>query len=181
MKEFDKALASARTAEKLAPADPTVLEQLCELELITANTTAALGCYEKLKSMGPLDALTQTYYGLALFRSGKQDESIKVLEQAARSTPAIAETMNVLGIVYYKRKQFDNAISVLKNAVETAPDVFEIRYNLALAHLARGNKAAAISQYNLIKTGDRKLADQLYRVLQGDKVISVSDMMRSKR
>jgi Flp pilus assembly protein TadD len=181
MKQFDKALASARTAAKLAPADPSILEQLCEMELITANTTAAIGCYEKLRSIVPLDALGQTYYGIALFKSGKEEESIKILEQAARSTPPIAEAMNVLGVVYYKRKQFDNAVSVLKNAVETSPDVLEMRYNLALAQLARGNKAAAISQYNIIKTGDRKLADQLYRVLQGDRVVSVSDMMRSKR
>jgi len=181
MKQLDKALASARTAGKLAPADPSILEQLCEMELITANTAAALGCYENLKSIATLDGLAQTFYGLALFKSGKEEESIQILEQAARSTPPIAETMNVLGVVYYKRKQFDNAVAILKNAVETAPDVFEMRYNLALAQLARGNKAAAISQYNIIKTGDRKLADQLYRVLQGDRVLSVSDMMRSKR
>jgi len=181
MKKFDEALASARTAEKLAPSDPSVLDQLCGLELATGNTAIALGCYEKLKSIEPLDVLSQTYYGIALFRSNKRNEAIAVLEQAARSTPPNAVAMNTLGVMYYGSKRFEDAAAAFKNAVETDSELFEFRFNLAIAQLALRNKAAAISQYNIIKTGDPKLADQLYRMLNGDKVLSVNDAMRPRR
>jgi len=182
MKKLDEALASARTAEKLAPNDPTVLDQLCLLELVAGNNAAvAVGCFEKLKSIEPLDDMSQAHYGLALFRTGKEKESIAILEQVARSTPANAEAMHVLGVVYYQSKRFDDAAEALKTAVEIAPDQLEIRFNLAVVQLARRNRAAAISQYNIIKAGDANLADRLYRMLNSDNVLSVSDLKRPNR
>ena len=180
MKKVDEALASAQSAAKLAPSDASVLEQLCGLELIAGNTAVAVGCYEKLKSIEPLDALSQTYYGLAMFRSGKEDESITILAQAAQSTPPLAEAMNALGVVYYKKKRFDDAVAAFKNAVEVSPDLLEMRFNLAVAQLALRNRAAAISQYNIIKAGNPKLADKLYRMLHGDRVLFVNDNKNPK-
>jgi len=54
--------------------------------------------------------------------------------------------------------------------------MLEFRYNLAIAALAQRNKTAALSQYAILKQGDPKLADQLYRLLFRDKVISVEDL-----
>jgi tetratricopeptide (TPR) repeat protein len=180
MKKFDEALAAARTAAKLAPADPSVLDLLCGLEFVSGNTAAAIGCYERFQSIEPLDVVSQTYYGLALFRSGKSSESITILEQAARSTPPAADALHALGVVYFKTKRYDEAAATLKNAVEAAPDANEIRYNLAIAELARRNRAAATSQYNIIKAADPELAGKLYRMLHGDKVLFVGDRQNPK-
>ena len=83
-------------------------------------------------------------------------------------------------MLYYKKKRFAEAVAALKNAVEIAPEIYEIRYNLAIAQLALKNKAGAVSQYNILKTGDPKLAEQLARVLYADKLVFVSDAETKK-
>jgi tetratricopeptide (TPR) repeat protein len=171
MKKIDDALASARTAAKLAPSDPSVLEQLCGLELAKENTATALGCFEKLRSIEPLDALSETHYGIALFRSGKEAESLTILEKAVRSPHPLAEALNALGVVYYTKRRVEDAVAAFKSGVEISPDKYEIRYNLAIAQLSLRNRAAAISQYNILKTGDPKLADRLYRIISRNTVL----------
>ena len=176
MGNFDEALASARIAAKLTPSDPSVLEQLCLLEVAKGIAAKAVSCYEKLNSIQPLDALLQTCYGASLFKSGRVDESIQILEKAARSTPPLAVSLNALGVAYFTTKREKDALEAFKNAVEADPDMLEFRYNLAIAALAQRNKTAALSQYAILKQGDPKLADQLYRLLFRDKVISVEDL-----
>jgi tetratricopeptide (TPR) repeat protein len=181
MHKIDEALTSARTAADLAPADPLVLDQLCTLELEKKNTATALACYEKLKAIEPLDDLSQTYYALALFESGKADESLTILERIAQTTAPPMDALNALGVVYYTKKRLKDAVAAFKSAVEMSPEQYELRYNLAVAELARQNRAAAISQYNILKTGDPRLANKLYRMIFSDKLLSVGDLKNAKR
>jgi Flp pilus assembly protein TadD len=173
MKRVDDALAAARTAEKLAPGVPSVLEQLCALEVMAKNVANGLSCYESLQKIEPLDILGQTYYAAALFHSGKVDESLGILEKVVQTTPTFPDALNALGVVYYTKKRIPDAIAMFKSAVEATPDQSQTRYNLGVAELANGNKAAAISQYNIIKSVDPKLADQLYRGIYGDRLLFV--------
>jgi len=173
MKKNDDALASARTADRLSPTDPPVVERLCSLELDMGNSSVARECYERLNSIQPLDSLASTYYGIALFRSGRTDESIRVLEKAANSTPPIPVALNALGIAYFELKRLRQAEQAFKNAVELAPETFHLRYNLAVTQLSLRNKEGALSQYKLLKTGDPKLAAQLYQMLFRDKIVVV--------
>jgi tetratricopeptide (TPR) repeat protein len=173
MKRIDDALAAARTAAQLAPTAPSIIEQLCALEVVAKNAANGITCYERLKQMEPLDVLGQTYYAAALFHSGKLDESVGILEKAVQVTPAFPDSLNLLGVVYYTQKRVADAIAMFKSAVETSPDLCQARYNLGVAELANGNKAAAISQYNMIKSVDPKLAEQLYRGIFSDKLLFV--------
>jgi Flp pilus assembly protein TadD len=180
MNRYDEALASARTAAQLEPSNPSVLDQLCLLELAKGSAPAAVACYEKLDSVQPLDAETEPYYGMALFRLGKTDESLEILEKAAKSTPPVAPVLNALGIVYFTKKRYDEAVAAFKNAVEADPDLSELRFNLAIAELACKNKPAALSQYNILKKDDTKLADQLFQALFSDKVVNVNELKTGK-
>lgn len=173
LKMTDEALASARTAEKLSPKDPSIVDHLCALELDKGNSTAALGCYERLNSIQPLDGLAHTYYAIALLGSGRLDESIEVLEKLVKTTPPIPLAVNSLGMAYYNKKRLTDAAAAFKNAVELAPEMFEYRYNLAITHLSLRNKAGAISQYNILKVGNPELADRLFRILFRDKIVVV--------
>jgi hypothetical protein len=51
--------------------------------------------------------------------------------------------------------------------------MFELRYNLALAHLALGNRPGASSQYNILKVGNPELANELFGILHSDKIVVV--------
>jgi Flp pilus assembly protein TadD len=175
MKRLDEALASAETAVHLAPKEPSALIQLCGLLVLVQKATEAVGCYERLAALQPMDAMDQTYYGVALFRSGKLDSAVSVLEKAAMSAVA-GPTLNALGVCYYELKRFADAVTAFKQAVERTPDHSAIRFNLAIAQLAAGNREGAISQYRLLKTDDPKLAAQLYRILFSGKVVSVAEL-----
>ena len=150
------------------------------LELDAGDTAASIACFEKMNSIKPLDMLAQACYGTALFRSGKIDESLAVLEKAAASTPLVAEALNAVGVVYYTKKRTEDAIAAFKSAVETDSELLEIRYNLAVAELAHRNRAAATSQYIFIKSENPRLADQLYRMLYGDKLLNASEKKTTK-
>ncbi len=74
-------------------------------------------------------------------------------------------------------ESFD-AVTMFKKGVEADPGSGELRFNLAVAQLANGNKEGALSQYRVLKVEDAKLADQLYRILFHDKVIFVDGLER---
>jgi tetratricopeptide (TPR) repeat protein len=173
MGRLDKALESARTAANLSPGDASVVERLCTIEFDSHNWTAAIGCYEKLGSIQPLDGLSGSDYGMALLRAGKTDRSLEVLQKAAGSDPPVAVAMNSLGIAYFELQRFDDAAAIFKRAVETAPDNFEFRYNLAVTQLSLRNRESAISQYNILKTSDPKLASRLYQMLFSEMIVVV--------
>jgi tetratricopeptide (TPR) repeat protein len=143
--------------------------------VVSKNVANGLSCYERLQKIEPLDVLGQTYYAAALFHSGKIDESLAILEKTVQATPVFPDAFNVLGVVYYYKKRIPEAIAMFKSAVEAAPDQCQARYNLGVAELMNGNKAAAISQYNIIKAVDAKLAEQLYRGIYGDKLLFVGE------
>ena len=103
------------------------------------------------------------------------------MEKAAKSIQTDATVLNALGVVYFTKKRYDEAVDSFKNAVETNPDLSELRFNLAIAELACKNKPAALSQYNILKKDNSKLADQLYQAMFSDKVINVSDLKTGKR
>jgi len=173
VKRWDEALASARTAEKLSPADPSIVEQRCGLELDEGDASEALKCYERLNSLRSPDTLTQTYFGIALFRTGKVKESLALLEKAANSTPPVPIAINALGVAYFSVKRFKEAAAAFKNAVEIAPEMFVSRYNLGLTQFALRNKAGAISQYNILKVENPQLASRLYNIIFSDKIVVV--------
>lgn len=176
MKRMDEALASAQTAVDIAPVEPTALTQLCGLELINGRGAEAVACYEKLRQTGPMDAMSQTFYGVALLRSGHHDRAVTVLEQAVAAVPANSSALNALGVAYFNKRRYTDAAASFKEAVESDPEQREIRFNLALTYVVLRNKEGAISQYRMLKGERPELAGQLYRILFRDKVVSVDQL-----
>jgi tetratricopeptide (TPR) repeat protein len=78
-----------------------------------------------------------------------------------------------LGLLRYKEKKYGEAVAALKQATEIKPDMGEARFNLALAQMAKSNRAGAISQYRLLEESDPKLAADLYRLLYKDQILYV--------
>ena len=171
MRKMDEALASAENAVKLAPSEPSALVQLCGLELLIGQNVQSLACYEKLRTLAPLDTLSQTFYGVALLRSDRSSDAIGVLEKAVSADASNAAALNALGVAHFNDKKYEDAVGFFKRAVEINPDHGEIRFNLAIAHLALRNKEGAMSQYRLLKEEDPKIADRLYRVLFRNKIV----------
>jgi Flp pilus assembly protein TadD len=176
--KINEALTSAEAAVKLAPAEPSALTQLCSLQVQLTKFDDARMCYENLRKLTTLDVISETSYGVALMRSGRNREAIAVLQKTAAMSPANSQTLNALGVAYLDGKRPSDAISAFKNAIELDPSQHAIRFNLAIAYMTSGNKEGAVSQYKLLKQENAKLAEQLYLILFRDKVVSVDELRR---
>jgi tetratricopeptide (TPR) repeat protein len=86
--------------------------------------------------------------------------------------PADFHVINTLASVYYHAGDFRKSIELLKPAVEQNPDEGRLRLNLGMSYLAMGNRAAALSQYNLIKDSSPDAAELLYRQLSAKYVVT---------
>jgi Flp pilus assembly protein TadD len=173
MEKKNEALASARTAVDLAPGDPAPLKQLCSVQLAFGLNEEAMHCYENLRDIAKLDAVSQTHYGMSLLRSGKPDRAVPVLVKAAEAVPNNSSALNVLGTAYFAKKQYGKAADAFKQAVEAEPDRPELRFNLAVLQLVLRDRQGALSQYKLLKVQSPQFAEKLYRILFRDKVVFV--------
>jgi tetratricopeptide (TPR) repeat protein len=56
----------------------------------------------------------------------------------------------------------DLEIDAYKKAIRIDPDFASAHYNLGMALLQTGDKAAALDQYKILKNIDKQSADQLF-------------------
>ncbi len=66
------------------------------------------------------------------------------------------------------------AIESYRRAISFDPNYLEAHFNLGVVYMAAKNKGAALAQHQMLKTLDRKLADEFFKVMHQDKILSVS-------
>lgn len=177
MKKYDEALVAARRAAELAPSEPSVLKQLCGLQMLTRKDEDAVACYEDLFSFSPADTLNLAYYAVALLHSGRASKAIPILRKVASTQPEAA-VFNALGLGYMDEKLYSDAVASFKSAVEADPDQHKLRFNLGVAQLAVGNRQGAISQYRMLKLDDPPLAAKLMKILSLGRVVVVGGKLK---
>jgi len=170
--DYDKARAQAGVAGRLEPRDLRVRNYGCELDLVRGRNTEAVKCYRQLMNEFPPQRELRLKYAVALMMSGDLTDARKLMEAIHKEYPNDAMTLSGLGNVLYRMKEYDECAAFLKQAVEINPDDARLRFNLGMAYLAAKNRAGALSQYNLIKEEDPKLAKTLYERLYAGYVIS---------
>lgn len=176
-----EALIAARRAVEVAPNEPNALIQWCEVSLAFSTTAnEAASCYKRLESISPLDTESTGLYGLALYKAGKFDDAILLLEKACVGPNENPNFLNALGLAHFAKKRYQKAAGYFKQSVEIDPDRGAFRFNLGIAQIANRNRAGALSQYRLLKDGNPKLAERLYRLLYRNMLVSV-DELRANR
>jgi len=175
LEHFPDAINAAQRAINQAPKYVRARAQLCELMLETKRVPDTVLCYDEMSKVVTLDPASQTYYSVALLRSGNPEKAIAMVTPLATGAEPTALMFNVLGGAYYAKKRFNQASEAFKRGVEIDPDSTSLRYNLAMALTAANNRPGALSQYNLMKEKDPKLADELYRYLYRDKILFVDE------
>lgn len=170
--QYDKARSQAGVAARLEPRDLRVRNYACELDLVRGRNTEAVGCYRQLMNEFPLQRDLRLKFAVALMMSGNLSDARKLMGALQKEYPNDAMVLSGLGNVLYRQKEYDKCAVFLKRAVEISPDDARLRFNLGMAYLAAKNRAGALSQYNLIKEADPKLAKMLYRWLYAGYVIS---------
>ena len=175
-----EATTMAQRAVAQAPRYYRARSQLCQLTMDSKRDADTVACFEEMSKFTQLDPLDQTYYALVLMRCHELDKAISILTPLVQGPQPTALMLNTLGNAYYYKKRYSKAADAFKRGTEIDPDNAELRFNLAISLTAVNNREGALSQYDLMKDHNPKLAEQLYRYLYRDKIIFVDQQGASK-
>jgi Flp pilus assembly protein TadD len=93
------------------------------------------------------DAQALNAHGATLLRLNRLAEAERVLQQAVRAEPGLAEAYGNLGAARWELGQRTEAIAVLRRGCRKAPSDREAHRNLGIALLRSGQAAAAIAAF----------------------------------
>ena len=93
------------------------------------------------------EQLTILDRGIAVFKEGKFEKAIPMLEEATREYPESYEAFVYLGATYAQLARYNAAIGALKKASEIKPGSPRVHYNLGQAYEAAGVPKEAWSEY----------------------------------
>jgi tetratricopeptide (TPR) repeat protein len=105
--------------------------------------------------------LGNAYTGLKRF-----NEAAEALKQATVIEPDNAAAHFNLGLTLYNGGRYSEAIQAYKEVIRIRPTLVPGHFNLALAYIAINDRAAAMAEYETLKTLDAKMAAQLYVMIK---------------
>ena len=162
LNEGKYAEAAARYNEVLAinPENATayIRTGMCQAKL--GNEAAAVEAYTKAAEKGEKDAAYKqlnTMYANKAITAFKAKDNAGALENALKAGE-YGENLNAAkigGIAAFNLKKNDTAIKLLEQVAKANPNATDVKYYLARAYEAKGNKAKAVENYKKI-VGDAK-------------------------
>ena len=112
------------------------------------------------------EALKAFKRGLELHRQQKWAAAIPEYERAIALGGRFPEAFNNLAYCYRKIGQVDKAIELYKTAIALRPPFAQAHDYLARAYLAKGDRAAALREYEIVRRLDATLAACLWAAIQ---------------
>ncbi|MDR3622669.1 MAG: serine/threonine-protein kinase [Paludisphaera borealis] len=145
---FQQAAVEFQRAVELQPEDfwPNFYEGLCAYRLERFNE--AVAAFRCCIALAPTTA--ECYYNRALAESalGRPTQAFRDYSRALDLDAKLTDAALNRGILSYESHRYDEAIADFNRALAATADTAalgRIHYNLALAHLARGDRAEAIA------------------------------------
>jgi Flp pilus assembly protein TadD len=140
-------------AARRSPGNADAHNRLGILYFDQSRTAEAVKRFKAAARKAPTNAEVHNNYGFALMASGQTEEAVVVLRKALMLDGSQQRTRNNLGFALAVTGKDKAAWKVFKAGTDEA----SARYNLALAQEMRGDKAAAISNYELVLAADSTL------------------------
>jgi TolB-like protein len=166
--KFAEGLSELKRAKELSPANPTANDLLARVIVYLGRIDEAERQARQAVELDPLSIPAQTNLARVLFVEGKLDEADAIARKAAELQPAAAGNRRYQVHVALERGDGETAL----REAELEPDEGYRRFELALAHYARGDRAAADAALaDLIANGRDQLAYQIAEVyaVRGEK------------
>jgi TolB-like protein len=166
--KFAEGLSELKRAKELSPANPTANDLLARVIVYLGRIDEAERQGRQAVELDPLSIPAQTNLARVLFVEGKLDEADAVARKAAELQPAAAGNHRYQVHVALERGDGETAL----REAELEPDEGYRRFELALAHYVRGDRAAADAALaDLIANGRDQLAYQIAEVyaVRGEK------------
>ena len=166
--KFAEGLSELKRAKELSPANPTANDLLARVIVYLGQVDEAERHARHAVELDPLSVTAQGNLGRVLFVAGKLDEADAVARKAAELQPAAAGNHRYQVLVAVERGDGETA---LREAL-LEPNEGYRRFELALAHYVRGDRAAAdAALVDLIANGRDRLAYQIAEIyaVRGEK------------
>ena len=93
--------------------------------------------------------------------SGSYEEAIEALRQVVRVEPGDSYAHSMLGDAYWNCGRYEEAMAAYKQAMKLHVDNPHVHYQIALAYLKMGDKDSALEEYEILKSLDEELANEL--------------------
>src|SRR6185295_9491014 len=141
---WNEAVAQFRIARDLSPTDPQAVAMMALAYDKAGQGEEARRMYrETLKMQGDHSAALNNLAYLLANNGGNLDEALRMAQEAHRRVPNDPHISDTMGWIYLKKNTVDAAVHVFTNNVRLAPKEPLYRYHLALALIAKGDKAGA--------------------------------------
>ena len=142
---------------------------MCASHCIYPLRPAARGSYcfargsasQSAKRSGLCDAGTEPIVCL-----GKFQEALGALQEALRISPEDPVAHNYLGMTYESLQLQQDALAAYKQAIAFKSDYAEAHYNVALVYFTLGDRSQAQHHYEILKTINPDLAEDLLKKLR---------------
>jgi len=166
--KFAEGLSELKRAKELSPANPTANDLLARVIVYLGQVDEAERHARHAVELDPLSVTAQGNLGRVLFVAGKLDEADAVARKAAELQPAAAGNHRYQVLVAVERNDGQTAL----REAQLEPNEGYRRFELALAHYVRGDRAAADAALaDLIANGRDRLAYQIAEIyaVRGEK------------
>ena len=150
---FAEGLAELKRAKELSPANPTANDLLARIIVYLGRFDEAERQARQAVELDPLSTITQANLARVLFYAGKLDEADAAARKSAELQPTGAGNHRFQVLIAVQRGDGDAAL----REAQLEPDDGFRRFELALAHYARGDRPAA----------DAALADLIAKAREG--------------
>ena len=159
--KFAEGLSELKRAKELSPANPTANDLLARVIVYLGQLDEAERQARQAVELDPLSAIAQANLARVLFFAGKLDEADAVARKAAELQPAAASSHRWQVLIAVQRGDGETAL----REAQLEPDEGYRRFELALAHYVRGDRAAADAALaDLIANGRDSFAYQIAEV-----------------
>ena len=141
----EQAEAMLTTYTRKHRSDPEGWAALGVVQADTGSLADAAHSLERARRLAPEDADILNNLGFVKLSLGQAQDAVTLLEASLRIDPSQTRTRNNLGFALARLERDDAALQAFKAAGSEA----DARYNLGVARLERGDRAGAITQFNL--------------------------------
>lgn len=159
--QYKEAADAYRQAAKLDSNNPEIQYAL-GLSLNKLNKPdEEILAYKRAIALKPDHASALERLGSAYFKAGRFKEALVTFEQL-KNYKGDAKAYNYFGETLLELDRADEAVDAFNIAAGMNSNFAKARYNLGRAELKRGNRDAAVLQYELLKSTNSDWADRLY-------------------
>jgi Flp pilus assembly protein TadD len=130
---------------------------------VLSRWSEAIDAFKQAIKINPEYADAHYNLGLAYSNLGRSTEAIDAYQQTIKINPNYAKAYNNLGAVYVNLNRYTEAIDTFKQAIRIKPDYEGAYLNLGVAYLAIGDKNSAMAEYNILKSLNSAMANNLLK------------------